>query len=41
MEDLIKMTPTLLIEKIVAFKMSCMMGQEEPISSRSYAFTCE
>jgi hypothetical protein len=42
LEDLNKMTPTLVIGKIVAFEMSRKMGQEEePISSRPYAFECD
>jgi ATP-dependent Zn protease len=36
-----QMTPTLLINKVVAFEMSWKMGQQEPTSSRPYAFTCE
>jgi hypothetical protein len=32
------MTPALMIEKIVAFKMSRKMGQEEATSSTPYAF---
>jgi hypothetical protein len=36
------MTPTLVIEKIVAFEMSQKMGQEEkPTSSKPYAFSCD
>jgi hypothetical protein len=39
LEDLSQMTPTLVIRKIVAFEMSCKMGQEEePTSSKSYDF---
>jgi hypothetical protein len=34
------MTPALLIRKIVSFEMSLKMGQEEPTSSKPYAFTC-
>jgi hypothetical protein len=41
MKDLSKMTLALLIDKILAFKISWQMGQEEPTSSRPYAFTCE
>jgi hypothetical protein len=41
LEDLSQMTPMLLIENIVAFKMSYKMGQEEPTSSKPYAFTCD
>jgi hypothetical protein len=41
LEDFSQMTPMLLIGKIVAFKMSRKMGQEEPTSSMSYAFSCE
>jgi hypothetical protein len=32
---------TILIEKVVAFEMSCKMGQEELTSSRPYAFACD
>jgi hypothetical protein len=35
------MTPTLVIEKIVAFEMSQKMGQEEATSSMPYAFACD
>jgi hypothetical protein len=35
------MTPTIVIGKIAAFEMSRKMGQEEPTSSRPYAFACE
>jgi hypothetical protein len=36
------MTPTIVIGKIVAFEMSRKMGrQEEPTSSRPYAFACD
>jgi hypothetical protein len=38
MEDLSTMTPTIVIGKIVTFEMSRKMGQEEPTSSRPYAF---
>jgi hypothetical protein len=31
----------LLIGNIVAFEMSREMGQEEPTSSKPYAFTCD
>jgi hypothetical protein len=42
LEDLSTMTPTLVIEKIVAFEMSRKMGQEEePTSSKPYAFACD
>jgi hypothetical protein len=42
MEDLSTMTPAIVIGKIVAFEMSRKMGQqEEPTSSRPYAFACE
>jgi hypothetical protein len=42
MEDLSQMTPTIMIGKIAAFEMSRKMGrQEEPTSSRSYAFACD
>jgi hypothetical protein len=42
MEGLSQMTPTIVIRKIVAFEMPQKMGrQEEPTSSRSYAFTCD
>jgi hypothetical protein len=41
-EDLSQMTPTIVIGKIVAFEMSRKMGQqEEPTSSRPYAFACD
>ena len=40
MEDLGTMTPTIVIGKIAEFEMSRKMGQEEPISSRPYAFAC-
>jgi ABC-type multidrug transport system ATPase subunit len=43
LEDLSTMTLTLVIGngKIVAFEMSCKMGQEEePTSSKPYAFAC-
>jgi hypothetical protein len=36
------MTPTIVIEKIAAFEMSRKIGrQEEPTSSRPYAFACD
>jgi hypothetical protein len=41
MEDLSTMTSTILIGKIAAFEMLWKMGQEEPTSSRSYAFVCD
>jgi hypothetical protein len=42
MEDLSQMTPTIVIGKIAAFEMSWKMGwQEEPTSSRPYAFACD
>jgi hypothetical protein len=41
MEDLSIMTSTIVIGKIVAFEMSQKMGQEEPTSSRPYAFACD
>jgi hypothetical protein len=41
MEDLSTMTPIIVIGKIVAFEMSRKMGQEEPTSSRPYAFACD
>jgi hypothetical protein len=42
MEDLSTMTPTIVIEKIVAFEMSRKMCRgEEPTSSRPYAFACD
>jgi hypothetical protein len=42
MEDLSTMTPTIVIGRIVAFEMSRKMGrQEEPTSSRPYAFACD
>jgi hypothetical protein len=42
MEELSQMTPTNVIEKIAVFEMSWKMGQqEEPTSSKSYAFACD
>jgi hypothetical protein len=42
MKDLSTMTPTIVIGKIAAFEMSWKMGQqEEPTSSRPYAFACD
>jgi hypothetical protein len=41
MEDLSTMTPTIVIGMIVAFEISRKMGQEEPTSSRPYAFACD
>jgi hypothetical protein len=42
LEDLSQMTPTIVIGKIAAFEMSRKMGrQEEPTSSRPYAFACD
>jgi hypothetical protein len=41
LEDLSQMTPTLLIDKIVAFEMSQKMGQKDPTSSSPYAFSCD
>jgi hypothetical protein len=42
MEDLNQMTPTIVIGKIAAFEMSRKMGrQEDPTSSRPYAFACD
>jgi hypothetical protein len=41
MEDLSTMTPIIVIGKIVAFEMSRKMCQEEPTSSRPYAFACD
>jgi hypothetical protein len=42
MEDLSQMTLTIVIGKIVAFEMSRKMGrQDEPTSSRPYAFACD
>jgi hypothetical protein len=39
LEDLSQMTSALVIGMIVAFEMSCKMGQEEePTSLKSYAF---
>jgi hypothetical protein len=41
MEDLGNMTPAILIGKLVAFEMSCKMGQEEASSSsKCIALTC-
>jgi hypothetical protein len=42
MEDLSIMNPTIMIGKITAFEMSRKMGrEEEPTSSRPYAFACD
>jgi hypothetical protein len=42
LEDLSQMIPTIVIEKIAAFEMSRKMGQEEePTSSKPYAFACD
>jgi hypothetical protein len=42
MEDLSKMTLTIVIRKIAAFEMSQKMGQQEqPASSRPYVFACD
>jgi aspartate carbamoyltransferase regulatory subunit len=42
LEDLSTMTPTIVIGKIATFEMSRKIGQqEEPTSSRSYAFACD
>jgi hypothetical protein len=42
MEDLSQMTPTIVIGKIATFEMSWKMGQqEEPTSSKPYAFACD
>jgi hypothetical protein len=41
MEDLSTMTPTIVTIKIVAFEMSRKMDQEEPTSSRPYAFASD
>jgi hypothetical protein len=41
LEDLSKMTLTLLVGKIVAFDMSWKMGLEESTSSKPCAFTCD
>jgi hypothetical protein len=41
MEDLSTITLTIVIGKIAAFEMSQKMGQEEPTSSRPYAFACD
>jgi hypothetical protein len=41
-EYLSTMTPTIVIRKIAAFEMSRKMGrQEEPTSSRPFAFACD
>ena len=41
MEDLSTMTPAIVIGRIVAFEMSCKMGQEEASSSsKGKALTC-
>jgi hypothetical protein len=41
MEDLSTVTLTIVIGKIEAFEMSRKMDQEEPTSSRPYAFACD
>jgi hypothetical protein len=41
LEDSSQMTPTLVIEKILAFEMSRKMGQDEATSSTPYAFICD
>jgi DNA replication protein DnaC len=42
LEDLSQMTPTIVIGKIAAFEMSWKMSQqEEPTSSKPYAFACD
>jgi hypothetical protein len=42
LEELSQMTPTIVIGKIAAFEMSWKMGQqEEPTSSKPYAFACD
>jgi hypothetical protein len=42
LEDLSKMTPALVIGKIVAFEMSWKMGEEEePTSLKPFAFACD
>jgi hypothetical protein len=41
MEDLSTMTLKIVIRKIAAFEMSRKRGQEEPTSSRPYAFACD
>jgi hypothetical protein len=41
MEDLSTMTPTIVIRKIATFEMSQKMDEEEPTSSRPYAFACD
>jgi hypothetical protein len=42
LEDLSTMTLKIVIEKIAAFEMSQKMGQEEePTSSKPYAFACD
>jgi hypothetical protein len=42
MEDLSQITPTIVIGKIMAFEMSRKIGQEEePTSSKPYAFACD
>ena len=41
MDDLSTMTPTIIISKIVAFEMSCKLGQEEASSSsKGKALAC-
>jgi hypothetical protein len=42
LEDLSQMTPTIVIKKIAMFEMTWKIGQEEdPTSSKSYAFACD
>jgi ABC-type multidrug transport system ATPase subunit len=42
LEDLSQMTPKIVIGKIAAFEMSRkMVQQEEPTSSKPYAFACD
>jgi hypothetical protein len=42
LEDLSQMTPMIVIGKIAVFEMSWKMGQqEEPTSSKPYAFACD
>ena len=42
LEDLSKMTPAILIGKLVAYEMSHKMGQEEATSSsKATALTCD
>jgi hypothetical protein len=41
LEDLSQMTPMIVIVKVVTFEMLQKGQQEEPTSSKSYAFACD